>query len=269
MEHYKILKRGLAGLAALLVAFSLASCKKAPAAPQRIPAVPKLRVLFVGNSLTFVNDLPALTAGLAKARNSKMEYEMYAPGGYTLAQHSADAALLGKINEGNWNYVVLQEQSQIPAFPWAETQVFPFARKLSQTIRDANPGVKVAFYMTMARKNGDAQNGKYFPEVGTYAGMQKKLNEAYTRMALENQGVLVPVGEVWEKVREQDPALDLYGDEVHPNQAGTYLAACVFYAVLFADSPVGLPHPPQIGDYAAETIQKLAYEATKPAKPAL
>ncbi len=263
MKKYNRIKCGFTLLAALFVSFSFVSCRKAP----RIGKTE--RVLFVGNSLTYANDLPGVIAGLAKSRNSAMEYAMYAPGAYTLAQHAADPRLLEIINKGHWDFVVLQEQSQIPAFPWAKTQVFPYAQKLSQLIRAANPGVNVAFYQTMARKNGDAQNARYCPEVGTYDGMQKRLNDAYTQMALENQGVLVPVGEVWQKVRAQHPSLDLYNDEVHPNPAGTYLAACVFYAVIYGDDPVGLPHPFQINPFIARSMQKSANDAVKPGQPPL
>ncbi len=83
-------------------------------------------------------------------------------------------------------------------------------------------------------------------------------------MAAENQGLLIPVGEVWRKVRAQRPALELYLDEVHPNPAGTYLAACVFYAVIFNDDPVGLPYPPEIDANIAFSIQTIANEARKP-----
>jgi hypothetical protein len=217
-------------------------------------AAKEVRVLFVGNSLTFANDLPGLTAGLAKARNINMAYEMHAPGGYTLAQHAGDPRLLKKINKGTWDLVVLQEQSRMPAYPWAQTEVFPHARTLSRLIRAANPRAQIAFYMTMAKKNGDKANPD-FPELATYAGLQRKLAAAYGRMSEENQGFIVPVGLAWAKVRAQKPGLGLYADEVHPNLAGTYLAACVFYAVLFKDSPVGLPPPPGLDGETAIYLQ--------------
>ena len=246
------LKRGLLLCAALLLPFAFSACGKAPGGGKT------LRVLFIGNSLTYVNDLPGLLAQLAKSRDSKMEYEMYAPGGYTLAGHSADPQLLAKINKGAWDIVVLQEQSQLPAYPWAETQVFPYAQKLSQLARTASPGVKIAFYMTMAKRNGDTQNLRDFPSMGTYDGMQQKLNTAYSRMAAENRGILVPVGPVWQKVRSHEPSLELYADDTHPNLTGSYLAACVFYAVLFGDTPAGLTHPPQLSDDTAAMLQREA-----------
>lgn len=259
--RYDLLKRVSVLLTAAVLSLSFASCKKAP-----IAASKKINVLFIGNSLTFVNDLPGLTASLAKSRNFILEYTMFAPGGYTLAQHSSNPELLQKIKEGNWDFVVLQEQSQIPAYPWAQTQVLPYARKLTQLIRDSAPAAKVAFYVTMARRNGDQQGVQFAPEVATYYGMQKKLIETYAQMAMENKGVLVPVGNAWQEVRTQIPSLNLYSDDVHPNLTGTYLAACVFYGILFDDTPVGLTHPMGIDDHTADELQRYANNVLKPAE---
>jgi hypothetical protein len=67
-----------------------------------------LRILFVGNSLTYQNDLPHLFAGLAKSRGHDVQVDSYAPGGYRLAQHATDPRLLEKIDGGGWDVVVLQ-----------------------------------------------------------------------------------------------------------------------------------------------------------------
>ena len=219
----------------------------------------KIRVLFIGNSLTSVNDLPRSIAELAKSRNCYMEYDVYAPGGYRLSQHAADPLVLKKINQRAWDFVVLQEQSQLPAFSQEQVQreIYPYAKKLSQLIRNANPKARIVFYMTMANKNGNPQNFHIFPELGTYEGMQRRINASYISMAQQNQGLVVPVGLVWENVRLKRPSLDLYTDDTHPNPVGTYLTACVFYEILFKDSPVGLPHSKQIDDNTANFLQRI------------
>lgn len=260
MNKNRYLRSGTLLFAALLVSLPLASFGEVPAGNK------KLRVLFVGNSLTFVNDLPKLTEVLAKDRGSVMEYEMYAPGGYTFARHARDPRLLALIKKGGWDFVVLQDQSLAPAYPRAKTEVFPYAQKLAGLVRAANPLAQIAFYQTMAKKNGDSKNLRDFPEMGTYAGLQKKLNEAYVHMARENRGVLVPVGEAWQKMRSEFPSVELYTDGVHPSLAGTYLAACVFYGVLYNDTPVGLKPPPGIDQEAAGAIQRTAEAILRPKK---
>ena len=200
-----------------------------------------------------------MIAGLARSRHFSVEYAMYAPGGYHLSQHAADPVLKKKIDKGTWDFVVLQEQSQLPAFkePQMERQVSSYARKLSRMIRDANPQAQVVFYMTMAKKNGDSMNRAYISQVGTYEGMQERINAGYTYLANQNHGLLVPVGVVWKNVRADRPDINLYTDETHPNMTGTYLAACTFYAVLFKDTPIGLPHPKQISDQTAAYLQRM------------
>ena len=219
-----------------------------------------LRVLFVGNSLTYQNDLPRMFAGLAKSRGHDVQVDVFSPGGYRLAQHAVDQRLLEKIDRGGWDVVVLQEQSQMPAVPRErlDREVYPFARALSQRIQAASPRARIAFYQTMARRNGDAQTFPDLPEAHTYQGMQRRINASYAEMAKANHGLLVPVGEVWEKARTQNPTLSLYADDVHPSFLGTYLVACVFYAALFGESPIGAAHPPGIDDASAAFLQKLA-----------
>jgi hypothetical protein len=220
----------------------------------------KIRVLFVGNSLTSANDLPNTIAQLAKSRDFIMEYQMYAPGGYGLSQHASDPALAEKIGQGKWDFVVLQEQSQRPSFSQEQVarEVYPFARKLCQMIRQANPEAKIVFYLTMAKKNGDSQNAKAFPELATYSGMQDNLNSSYFHMARQNQSLLAPVGIAWQSVRSERPRIELYNDDTHPNTTGSYLAACVFYSLLFNDSPKGLPHPREIRNDIALYLQGMA-----------
>lgn len=243
-----------------LILFGNASVSQAS---QDASESPTIHVLFIGNSLTFMNHLPDLIAQLAESRHHLMEHDMYAPGGYTLFQHASDPVLRAKINKGIWDFVVIQEQSQLPALreDRFEAQVLPYARKLCQMVRDANPKAQVVFYMTMAKKNGDPMNARYVPEVGTYEGMQERINAGYKRMAEQNQGLLVPVGEIWKNVRAERPDINLYKDDTHPNVTGTYLAACAFYAVLFKDSPVGLSYPEQIDDPIADYLQKMTAQS--------
>lgn len=228
-------------------------------------AVPPVRILFVGNSLTSANDLPGILANMAKARGHSLECDMHSPGGYRFSQHAIDAGLKKKINKGTWDFVVLQEQSQLPALgeQWL-TDVFSNATKLCQIIRQANPKAQIAFYMTMAKKNGDPDNVQAIPEIGTYAGMQDRLIKSYTTMAQQNNALLIPAGTIWKNVRADKPTLELYGDVTHPNVTGTYLVACAFYAALFKDTPVGLTHPRQVGTDIATYLQNMTAREIRP-----
>ncbi|HEY0262763.1 MAG TPA: hypothetical protein VGB95_07035, partial [Chitinophagales bacterium] len=111
------------------------------------------RALFLGNSYTYVNDLPQMIADAAASTNDILIFDSNAPGGYTLQEHSTNSTSLTKIAVGNWDYVVLQEQSQFPSFPdWqVEEDVFPYAKELDSIINAENPCAETVFYMTWGR----------------------------------------------------------------------------------------------------------------------
>jgi hypothetical protein len=74
-----------------------------------------LRIFFVGNSYTFVNDLPGVLTGLAEAsRGRRIVTGQHTPGGYTLEQHVKDGKAADDIRKQKWDVVVLQEQSVLP-----------------------------------------------------------------------------------------------------------------------------------------------------------
>ncbi|RYD53538.1 MAG: T9SS type A sorting domain-containing protein [Sphingobacteriales bacterium] len=206
-----------------------------PASAQRVSA------LLLGNSYTAYNNLPQLTAAVALSAGDTLLVQSNAPGGVTLQTHSRDATSLQLLRQGTYDYTVLQEQSQAPAFPDAQVavDVYPYARTLDSLSRAANPCTQTIFYRTWGRQNGDAGNCAFFPPICTYSGMDSLLARRYRIMADSNRAVLSPVGQVWKSLRQSHPTLVLYqADESHPTLAGSYIAACTFYTVFFRKSPL-------------------------------
>ncbi len=211
----------------------LVSCSSEAAGKQ-------VKVLFIGNSYTYVNNLPVLIADMATASGDQLVFSTSAPGGHTLEQHASNPATLSLIAQGGWDYVVLQEQSQRPAFPDAQVvaDVYPYARKLDSLVKAADSCTKTVFYMTWGRKNGDQMNCAFFPPLCTYLGMDSLLQLRYSIMADNNGAVLAPVAKVWRQVRAQHPSLELYdADESHPSLKGSFAAAAAFYAIFFNKNP--------------------------------
>jgi len=201
----------------------------------------KVRALFLGNSYTDYNNLPELVKQLALSAGDTLEYSKNTPGGYTLQGHSTNSTSLNLIQAGNWDYVVLQEQSQLPSFPDGQvaSQVYPYAKKLDSLIKVHNPCAQTLFYMTWGRKNGDASNCANMPVLCTYQGMDSLLQLRYTIMAQDNNASIAPVARVWRSIRENHPGIELYiADESHPSNNGSFAAACTFYAMLFGKDPV-------------------------------
>jgi hypothetical protein len=238
--------------ACLLLAAALSSCGTSPAAT--CPADGScVRVLFLGNSYTYVNDLPATFGKLAASGGRPIETAMVANGGETLDGHAASQDSLSRIASRPWSYVVLQEQSEIPALVASrEYAMYPAARRLAAAIDAA--GAVPMFYMTAAHRDGAPASG-----LSGYEAMQLAIDDGYAAIARELGVPMAPVGYTWFVVRRQYPGIDLWqSDGSHPSMAGTYLAACVFYATIFRASPEGLAFEGGLPPDQARALQAAA-----------
>jgi hypothetical protein len=219
------------------------------AAPAAAGDEPKpVRILFIGNSYTYVNDLPKMLAELAKAgKQAPIVSDRETPGGCTLEKHWKDEKAAKKIQAGPWDYVVLQEHSMRPLTD--RRLMFDYAVKLDGEIKKAK--AKTLLYQTWARQNT--------PE------KQPELSKAYLDLGKELNADVVPVGMAWERALKEGPKLTLHSqDGSHPSKAGTYLAACVFYGVIYGKSPEGLPGASGgLSDEDARRLQIAAWKAVR------
>lgn len=204
--------------------------------------IDSLQVLFLGNSYTYTNNLPQLTENLATNAGKVLITDNHTPGGYTFEGHSTNVNSLTKIRRGGWDFIVLQEQSQIPTIPfYRDSSMYPSAKKLLDTIRHYNPCAKVLLYMTWGRKNGGQQcdntGMNCSPIFQDFSHMQDSLETAYLRLANALNVAVAPVGISWKNVL-QDTTIDLHSaDESHPNYNGSFLAACTFHTLFWKESP--------------------------------
>lgn len=185
----------------------------------------ELKVLFIGNSITFFYDMPTITEQLAHSAKAKpsLKVEMETEGGATLERHWIKGKALQKIIKGGYDYVVLQEQSSRPLRE--PEKMYIYARKFDSAIKEN--GGKTLFYLTMAYRNNQE--------------MIRSLSEAYDTIAQELGAEVVPVGIAWDKVRTRFPDIKIHIDNNHPNPNGAYLTACVFYSFFYNKSPKRLP----------------------------
>lgn len=212
----------------------------------------KIKILFIGNSYTYVNDLPSLLTQLAAStgKPKTLETQMVAVGGATLQSHWENTQTLEVLKQGSWNYVVLQEQSMLPI-------IEPLTMHQYATLFDAEikkAGARTVFFLTWARQDT--------PET------QRNLTDAYMSIARKLNAIVAPVGIAWQKAREEDPNIILYeADGSHPNLLGSYMAACVFYAIIYNESPVGSTSYSSISisDSQASFIQHIAWQTVSSA----
>ena len=243
---------------ALLLTFLSLTSLFAQSTPKNPPPPPPKKILFIGNSYT--GGIRKIITELIKSSpHADTQLTFINPGGKTLAFHLTNQVAIEKIKKGNFDFVVLQDQSQTPAlYP----DRFKKAALGLDKIIDAS-GAQTVFYQTWGRRDGDKKNSKKFP---TYEAMQKALSQSYAATAKACQATLAPVGDTWSALRKKNPKLgqELYAkDGSHPSKKGAYLAACVFYQTLFKADPktltftAGLPAP------EAELIRQLSSNSSK------
>ena len=208
------------------------------------------RILFLGNSYTYVNDLPSTFAQLARSAGRPVDIAMVANGGETLAQHASSTESLDKIASRSWSYVVLQDQSETPATSAGrDYYTYPAARTIAARVESA--GAVPMLFMTWAHRDGLPGAG-----LAGYEPMQQQLDAAYLGIAHELKVPVAPVGFTWYAVRLDHPDIQLWADDgSHPSLAGTYLAACVFFASVFRQSPEGLSFHGGVSDEQALVLQ--------------
>lgn len=227
-------------------------------------AVPQdsIRVLFIGNSYTYVNDLPAMVDSIAKSQKKLMSVTRIVKGGEKIAGHLKNEKLLKLLKKGGWDYVVVQEQSSMPSYPTLEVArtTYKAAHTMDSLIVAGSPQAKVIFYMTWGHKYGNQRPWKGYPLIDNYEGMQERLITSYLEMAYDNDARCAPVGMAWREIRREHPELQLYWpDCTHPSVLGSYLAANVIYTTMFP-KPYQTGYAPGIDSSTAEILQQTAQQ---------
>lgn len=184
-----------------------------------------VRVLFVGNSLTEFNDLPGMFRTLALAGGH--------PGpvigsvlrsGYSLSDHWDEGDARSALEGSRWSLVVLQQGPS--ALPTSQVELIELATRFDSVAR--RRGTRTGLYMV-------------WPPTERFTAFDS-VSASYRAASQAVNGVLFPAGDAWQAAWRRDPGLERYtSDGFHPTIAGTYLAALVFYAVIYDQSPVGLP----------------------------
>jgi hypothetical protein len=183
------------------------------------PAASATRVLFVGNSLTEANALPAMVAKLVP-----LEVEARVVGGYSLEDHWQTTDIADVIAQGRFDIVVLQQGPS--SLPESRVNLLEWAKTFAAAIRAA--GGRPAFYTV-------------WPESWRRPAFDAVIAN-YRAAARETGGLLLPAGAAWKSVLRTSPRIALYGpDGFHPTRAGTYLAAVTIAAGITGRSAVGLP----------------------------
>ena len=223
--------------------------------PRRIP----YEILFVGNSHTYMNDVPGLIVELAKAAGkAEVRVTRVLKGGWELEGHWTDGVAQQKIADTWFDFVVLQERSAKPCDKPASYH--EYMQKFGKLSREEN-AIPVGYLMW----EREDINYCRMPELASTC--EQAIKEIQRGDGLAE---IAPVGPAWKAALTERPNLVLHAEDgCHSAPVGAYLAACVFHAMIHRESPVGLPNrltPPTItpNDYGlpdAGTVDVPAVDA--------
>jgi hypothetical protein len=203
-------------LAVLLVSTPIAAVDDKPA---------PLRVLFVGNSLTYTNDLPRMVARLAELDGRSCETTMIAVANHSLADH-LDSPRFQREIRAKWDFVVLQQgPSSLDA---SRQQLVRDTKAIAGLLKGTAARVALVTVWPASSR------------VQTW----ERVAESYRVAAEAVDGLWIPAGVNLRLAMQQDRTLKVLGaDGFHPAMAGTYLAALTTYHSLTGSLPAASNEP--------------------------
>ena len=193
-----------------------------------------LKVLFIGNSLTFYNDQPEMFRSLALAANHDIFVDEMTIGSASLNYHSTNQETIDKIYSQNWDYVILQGTSYYIAFPEQHSFIRPSIMLLDSLIHDNYESTKVVLFMRFAKPEGLTWNQEFYD----YNTMQDLIYEGCMLFTSQTDLIVAPAGLAWKQVLNErdDIELNYYNDQTHPSYEGSYLDACVYFSLIFQEN---------------------------------
>lgn len=187
------------------------------------------QVLFIGNSLTYVNDLPKLFEQYVEASYPGVSVctSMVAKPGVTLTDHRRAGDALAKLRERRWDYVVIQEGRNV--LPGGSVDGIPFYSYPSEFIAQAS------FFAESSREAGAT------PVLFETWGREDEVSFSYVDAAFiaaqeAADALVAPVGRVWADVASKNGLVLLQPDGSHPSKQGSMLAAMTLAQTLFGQS---------------------------------
>jgi hypothetical protein len=194
--------------------FDLYSCQKHEIDSGKV----EINVLFIGNSLTYTNDLPALVVAEAKKKEVVVKTEMIAFPNYALEDHWNDGKIQARIKKGAFDYVVVQQGPSSQSE--GREMLLAYGPRIASICKMAN--AKLVFFMVWPAK----------ANIHTFDGVITNYRDA----ANKSESLLCPVGEIWRKHTEATGDFSYYGEDgFHPSRKGSELAARIIADTLLSE----------------------------------
>ena len=227
-------------------------------------------ILYIGNSYTYYNDSPAIFDTLAQSQGRTPKISKFTRGGYSMSRHLGEQECRKLICKGDYDIVILQDQSVNPALIGTKDATFVIdgMREMIEFVRKHNPQARIILEITWGRRDGDNTLSGYriyadkYPKIFfDYRTMQAALTRGVKAEATMFGTEYADVGTAWAAVREQKPELGLYvKDGSHPSYAGSYLAAAVIYTTVYDKPLKGKSFDGQLDSRTARFLRRTAWK---------
>ena len=188
----------------------------------------EFRVLFIGNSFTYYNDLDQMTENLGKSLGLNITCDKVATGSYHLYQYADENNSYGqqvteKLSNNQYSHVIIQEHSTSPVGDY--NSFLSGATSLKAKIKQYQPNAEIRLYETWGFTSMATNYKK------TIIECEEMLCEAYQKCGKELKLGVHYVGRAFSKAYTEQPSINLYyTDDKHPSFAGTYLSGLVHLA---------------------------------------
>ena len=195
-----------------------------------------MKILFIGNSYTYYNDLPAILKALAEENGKAVEVFSVTKGGRKLFQYLDEVdeyseKLDALLSEHEFDVTFLQEQSILPILD--PNAFLDGARRICEKL--AGRTKRVILYETWGRKEGSQTLTEHN---WTREGMTRDLAASYASVASAIGAEVSHVGLAFYALNESHPEIDLHhSDLTHPSRVGSCLAAIEHYKTIFGEPP--------------------------------
>lgn len=192
-----------------------------------------LKVLCIGNSFTYYCGTPAMLKEIAWSEGHFIDISASLKGGWTMAKHLSLETTDDMIAEGGWDYMLLQDQSLVPAKvgrdPKGMAQQIREMEAVAVKVRTLSPECKAVVENTWAYWKYDFGSFKSLDDFDKNG----KKGARILAKAVGNAEVS-PIGQAFRIVRAERPDINLYHtDKHHQSVLGSYLKSCVNYLVLY------------------------------------
>lgn len=253
----------------------------------------EINVLFVGNSLTYYNDMPQKLQDMLDETDSNIKIEQITYPGFSLSRHLDNIIVSSsengvntrskndgeitetekKLNEKNWDIVVLQTGGVAVLIPESvKYQVNPAITKIKNLVNnqdtrfilfntwttDVNYPKKYCYTGWMLNETLDSDKDYCSKEIKNSEHYLNLLNSSYKNIAEINSLERTNHGEVFQKAFEKYPELKILEDNMHPSNNGAFLSACIFYNLISDKDVQDLEYSADLDPKTAALLKKAA-----------